>query len=465
MSTGLKMRVRDYSATILVSALSAGFGAVLIEASSILASTIADQGLDAVASVRTTLNAVTSVFFLIALYVASIVTANTVGTVITGRLREIALFRLIGASSRRLRAQIAREGLVCAVIGTVIGTVVVTILVFIALRIGVAQEVFPDADYRIVGPELALPIIVTILVGWLAAWVGSKRVLSVTPIQAVAADVPDEEPGVARARVIAGIVFLVIGLGILFWGVAIGMTNGMGVLVAVVGGLITFTGVLVASPVIMPALIGVAGALSGRSPAARIATQNGLRYPARTSRSMIGVVIGVTLVVMFAVAAATSSEAIYSTDLAQEEGGREAIDSVMQVIVAIFGSLLGFSAIIAAVGLVNNISLSVLQRQRELGLLRTLGFTAKQIRSMIVIEATQMSFVATIFGLLLGTLFGWAGAQSVMGSVTNSVTAPVVPLTVVIGALVLALLLSVISSILPARRATKISPIDALAVV
>ena len=59
----------------------------------------------------------------VAVYVASIVTANTFATVVAGRTRRIALLRLIGASARSQRSEIARQGLVVGVIGAFLGLV------------------------------------------------------------------------------------------------------------------------------------------------------------------------------------------------------------------------------------------------------------------------------------------------------------------------------------------------------
>ena len=67
--------------------------------------------------------------------------------------------------------------------------------------------------------------------------------------------------------------------------------------------------------------------------------------------------------------------------------------------------------VIAAVGLVNNLSLSVLQRTRELGLLRALGFSVRQLRQMILSESAQLTLTAVLLGILLGTVYGWAGAD------------------------------------------------------
>ena len=142
--------------------------------------------------------------------------------------------------------------------------------------------------------------------------------------------------------------------------------------------------------------------------------------------------------------------------------------SILSVILPTFGGLIGFSVVIAAVGVVNNLSLSVLQRSRELGLLRALGFSTKQIRSMIFIESAQMTLTATMVGLLLGLFFGWAGAQSLLGSVSRKQAGiGFVPLSVpwlfIVGTVVVSILFATAASIGPIRRAVRISPVAALA--
>jgi putative ABC transport system permease protein len=125
--------------------------------------------------------------------------------------------------------------------------------------------------------------------------------------------------------------------------------------------------------------------------------------------------------------------------------------------------LVGFSALIAGVGMVNNLSLSVLQRTRELGLLRALGFTAAQLRQMVLAEAAQLSVAAIAVGLVLGIGYGWAGAQSLLGSISG-IVAPVVPGWLIAVVILAAAVLTAAASIAPTRRATRIAPVVALAV-
>jgi putative ABC transport system permease protein len=131
----------------------------------------------------------------------------------------------------------------------------------------------------------------------------------------------------------------------------------------------------------------------------------------------------------------------------------------------VFSVLVGFSAVIAAIGVVNNLSLSVLQRTRELGLLRALGFSAGQVRRLILSESAQLTIAAVLAGLVLGVAYGWAGAQSLLGSIPGGgFVVPVVPWGLLVAAAVGAAGLAVVASVAPTRRATAVSPVVALAV-
>src|SRR5690606_30684551 len=111
------------------------------------------------------------------------------------------------------------------------------------------------------------------------------------------------------------------------------------------------------------------GRMLGSGPAAKVAAANAVRNPARSTRATIGVVIGVTLVTMFAVASQGYVDMIVRGQEAYPED-YQGVDETLALTIGVFAVLFGFSALIAAVGMVNNLSLSVLQRTREIGLLR-----------------------------------------------------------------------------------------------
>jgi len=108
----------------------------------------------------------------------------------------------------------------------------------------------------------------------------------------------------------------------------------------------------------------------------------------------------------------------------------------------------------------------VLQRTRELGLLRALGFTVKQVRQMILTEAAQLTVAAVIVGLVLGTFYGWAGAQSLLGATLEQpgLVVPAIPLALVGVVVVGSVILTLAASLAPSRRATGVAPVVALAV-
>jgi putative ABC transport system permease protein len=299
-----------------------------------------------------------------------------------------------------------------------------------------------------------------VLTTTLASYVGSRKVLDVTPIQATggAVDTGIETPRSRRVRTVLSIVLIAGGVVLLGLGVLIGMVNPGGVLVAFFGGVASFTGIMVGAYRILPGVLRLVGKMAGRGPAARLASANAIRYPDRSTRTAVGLLIGVTLVVTFAVA-------MYSyRSMLVDEYDEETIGQVLTVTVGIMTGLIGFSAVIAAVGMVNNLLLSILQRTREIGLLRALGFTRKQIRSMIVSESTQMVVASMGFGLILGIGYGWAAAQSLLGSLSGGgVSAPTLPWAVIAGTVLCGGLLALGASLAPARRANKISPVLALA--
>jgi len=461
-------RFRENLPSVLVATLSAAFGVALLSITGVLAQAIrSDDRTGGSATVAVMLSIVAIVFLSIAVYVGAVVTANTFATIIAGRRRTIALLRLIGASAASERRRVAQNGLVVGIVGAVLGTVIGVAISAVLSTIGVAQGFLPRVAYEFMEPVLLLPIIAVVLTTWLASWIGSRRVLTVSPMEATGAAVEStmDEVDARRARSAVALTFVILGAALLIFGVLLGLVHPGGVLIGLVGGLVSFTGVVLGAHRVMPLALRLTGRLFGRSAPARLAAENAVRYPERSSRTTVGLVIGVTLITMFAVATESYRVIIRSAQQAQPEL-YQGVDELLNSTLTIFSVLIGFSAVIAAVGMVNNLSLSILQRTRELGLLRALGFTGAQVRAMVLVESAQLTIASLLVGLVLGTVYGWAGAQSLFGSINGApgLVLPAVPLGL-IGVLIAAsAVLIAISSIAPARRATMVSPVAALAV-
>ena len=459
--------MRSHLPSILVASLSAAFGVGLLQITGFMAAVLdGDDVTGSSGTVALMLQIVAIVFIVIAVYVSAIITANTFSTIVAGRARSIALLRLLGSSAGAQRRAIATEGLFVGAVGTVIGGLIGTGAAFLMARIAIGLGIVPETSYGYLDPVLVLPIVGVVLTTWAASWVGSRRVLSVTPLQALrgSEELSREEVMRRPVRNVFALLSVIGGGLLLLLGILVGLGNPGGVLIGLVGGIVSFTGIVLAADRIMPPALRLVGRILGRSAASRLAAENALRHPQRSSRATIGLVIGVTLLMTFGVAMATWQQTLITAQ--QEHPEIQGVDQMVTAMVTIFSILIGFSGVIAAVGLVNNLSLSVLQRTRELGLLRALGFSVRQLRQMILSESAQLTLTAVVVGVVLGTFYGWAGAQSMLGwlSDTPGLVVPAVPwiiLAVVVGG---GALITAIASWAPTRRATRVSPITALAV-
>ncbi|WP_284761136.1 ABC transporter permease [Curtobacterium sp. MEB011] len=462
--------VRSFAPTVLVAALGTTFGSALVIAPGIVTEALRAAGVADLGPIKAILSVVGWLFLGIALYVGAIVTANTCATLIAGQTRIIALQRLIGATGATLRARITRTGLVVGVLGGVIGAVVGTALSALFVAVLRGNGVLPDTEYTYVPWELVLPVVAVVLATWGAFASGSRRVLTVTPLEALSSSVEPSHDDVrsGTARKVWAIVLMAGGALLMALGFAVSSVSPVAVLPAALGGFVSFAGVAVGATIVMPPVLQLIGRIGSHDPVVLLAGRNAMRAPGRSSRATIGLVIGVTLLVTFAVALGIMQHVLETQMRALSEGSAtpamiEAQRDLFVQINAVVSVIVGFSAVIAAVGVVNALALGVLQRRRELGLLRVLGLTGAQVRRMIVTEAVQMVVAAVVSGLALGTLYGWVGGQTLLGSLGTPVSPVLPPLTigiVVVGALVLA----VVATIAPVRRAMRVPPTEALAV-
>jgi putative ABC transport system permease protein len=122
--------------------------------------------------------------------------------------------------------------------------------------------------------------------------------------------------------------------------------------------------------------------------------------------------------------------------------------------------LLVLSIVIAALGVVNTLALSVLERARELGLLRALGLTRRQTRSMVRWEAVIIALLGALLGLVIGAGMGTAVVRALATQGLSKLSVPAGQLLVY---LVMAFFIGVIAAVLPARRAARLNILDAIA--
>ncbi len=145
----------------------------------------------------------------------------------------------------------------------------------------------------------------------------------------------------------------------------------------------------------------------------------------------------------------------------------EQIDQVFGVLNYIFLGFGGIGLVIAVLGMFNTLTITLLERTKEIGLMRTLGARKKDIRRLFILESMGLSFLGGLFGVLTAYAMS-RGVDSFLNSLAGSrglnesisVFAFKPPL--VINAFVFSALLGVIVVYFPARRAAKMSAIEAL---
>ncbi|MCW2600734.1 MAG: hypothetical protein JWM02_2563 [Frankiales bacterium] len=134
-------------------------------------------------------------------------------------------------------------------------------------------------------------------------------------------------------------------------------------------------------------------------------------------------------------------------------------DQVDTLLNAITG-LLVLSVLIAVLGIINTLALSVVERTRELGLLRAVGLQRRQLRRMIRAESIVIALYGALLGIAVGLGFGYALVLSLHDQGITEFAVPLQRLLVVLG---VAALGGVIAAALPARRAARMNVLDAVA--
>ena len=139
------------------------------------------------------------------------------------------------------------------------------------------------------------------------------------------------------------------------------------------------------------------------------------------------------------------------------ESATEEIDQMLNLV---YG-LLGLAILIALLGIANTLSLSLYERTRELGLLRAVGQTRRQLRRTVRWESVIIAVFGTIGGVGVGTFLAWGLMQAIKASEgIGSFVVPVATMAVVLAAAIVA---GLVAAWRPARRAAKLDILDAIA--
>jgi putative ABC transport system permease protein len=142
----------------------------------------------------------------------------------------------------------------------------------------------------------------------------------------------------------------------------------------------------------------------------------------------------------------------------QEEFKQDQADQINQL-VALIDVLLGLSVLVSMFGVVNTLSLTILERTRELGMLRAIGTSRRQVRRMIRYESVVIALLGAVTGAVVGLALGIAAVSALESEGLELSISPALPIAVLFAAI----LIGVVAAIAPARRASRLDVLEALA--
>jgi putative ABC transport system permease protein len=140
---------------------------------------------------------------------------------------------------------------------------------------------------------------------------------------------------------------------------------------------------------------------------------------------------------------------------ARDEAGQE-----INRMFSMFNAIVIIAVIVSLLGVINTLAMSVIERTREIGVLRALGASRWQVRSTMLDESLMITIAGSVVGVAAGTLIGfiWVrGLESILPGIGFHFPGPIA-----LGVAIAAVVLGVIAAIIPARRAARLKVITAL---
>lgn len=136
------------------------------------------------------------------------------------------------------------------------------------------------------------------------------------------------------------------------------------------------------------------------------------------------------------------------------------VGALIDQMLFILYALLSLAVVVALLGIVNTLTLSVIERRQEIGMLRAVGARRGQVRTMVFLESVQMSVFGAVLGVIVGLGLGWAFLTVLESQGLHTI---VIPWNLVATMLLGSVLMGLVAAIWPAQRAAKTPPLDAIA--
>lgn len=248
------------------------------------------------------LGAMLLAFAAIALVVAAIVIANTFAILLAQRGRELAMLRCVGATRRQVSLAVLGESGVVGVVSSLLG---------LGLGAGVTAGATAWSGHRwpALEPQLSLPgagmagaVLLGVVTTLVAAVVPARRAGRIAPLAALRPLTADSARRIGAVRAVAGLLLVGLGAAGLVPAAATGLA---GLPLGLLAGATSLLGVLLAGPVIVPALVRVAGPAFSRRPTGALAVANTLRNPGRAASTVTALLLGICLITLMMVGSAS----------------------------------------------------------------------------------------------------------------------------------------------------------------
>ena len=138
----------------------------------------------------------------------------------------------------------------------------------------------------------------------------------------------------------------------------------------------------------------------------------------------------------------------------------ESITSTLGTMTTFVMAIAGISLLVAAVSIFNVMMMSVTERIREIGILRSIGTQRTEIRKMFIYEAGILGIIGAVIGAAMSVAIGWVVVLAMVGSTEYFLTPA--SLIYVPSAMLIGIIICVVSGVYPAWRASNLDPIEAL---
>ena len=148
-------------------------------------------------------------------------------------------------------------------------------------------------------------------------------------------------------------------------------------------------------------------------------------------------------------------------EVSTPQAALDTVNSVLGGVQAFIVIIASISILVGAIGIVNTMTTSVLERKKEIGIMKSIGATNKQIFLQFFIESGLLGFVGGLIGVIFGTIIGLVGTQGINNFIGSELS-PDINFWLIFSALVGSFIIGAVAGIFPAMRAAKENPVEAI---